>query len=65
LINQRWLQYNIEPMHEVIQKWNEETAKNRAYYLRIPNIEILDILEQGWQTHGTRKDFVGTRSFLL
>ncbi|KAE9521514.1 hypothetical protein AGLY_018113 [Aphis glycines] len=45
LVNQRWLQYNIEPMHEVIQKWNE-TAKNRENYLRIPNIEITDILQQ-------------------
>ncbi|KAE9525080.1 hypothetical protein AGLY_014494 [Aphis glycines] len=45
LINQRWLQYNIEPMHEVIKKWNE-TAKNRANYLRIPNTEISDILER-------------------
>lgn len=45
MINQRWLQYNIEPLHEVIEKWNQ-TAKNRANYLRIPNIEISDILEQ-------------------
>ncbi|XP_050530892.1 uncharacterized protein LOC126899759 isoform X4 [Daktulosphaira vitifoliae] len=41
----KWLQFNIEPMNEVIIKW-EETCEIRREYLLSPSININNILEE-------------------
>jgi len=41
----KWLQFNIEPMSEVLIKW-QETCEIRRDYLLSLNINISDILKE-------------------
>jgi len=41
----KWLQFNVEPMNEVIIKW-QETCGIRRDYLLSQNITINDILDE-------------------
>lgn len=41
----KWLQFNVEPMSEVLKKW-QETCKIRREYLLSVYININDILQE-------------------
>jgi len=44
LSTKRWLQFNVEPLDEILTKW-KETSKYRKQFLHLNTTNIADIIE--------------------